>query len=286
MFLTTAMLLASFTAGDSNTGFVNKIHKGKDGDSKYVLFVPESFKLANKEFPLILFLHGAGERGDDGQLPVNQGIGNAIKFKGKEKTFGFFAIFPQARVKGSWKAGEPDAERALAILAEVQKNYPIDSKRIYLTGLSMGGSGTWSLAAAHPDKWAAIAPICGRGDPETASKIKHIPTWAFCGDQDNAKLVEANRTMVKALKGAGGEPRYSEYPFVGHNSWDSAYATPELYTWFLKHSTKGEPKAGDAKKSAALPASEVPPRVEVLPQDRPVTGGPIRRIFQNIRLRR
>ena len=225
-------------AGDSKTGFVNKIHKGKDGDSKYVLFVPHSFKLANKEFPCILFLHGAGERGEDGELPVKQGIGNAIKFKNNEKTFEFFTIFPQARLKGSWKAGEPDADRALAILEEVKKDYPIDSKRIYLTGLSMGGAGTWSLAAAHPEKWAAIAPICGRGDPETATKIKHIPCWAFCGDKDNAKLVDSTRGMIKALKAAGSEPRYSEYPFVGHNSWDSAYVTPELYPWFLKHSTK------------------------------------------------
>ncbi len=225
-------------AGDTKTGFVAKTHKGKDGDSKYVVFVPHSYK-ADKEFPLILFLHGAGERGDDGDAPVKQGIANGgIKFKGNEKTFPFFVIFPQARVKGSWKAGEADADRALAILDEVQKAYKIDSKRLYLTGLSMGGSGTWSLAAAHPDKWAAIAPICGRGDPETASKIKNIPTWCFCGDQDNAKLVEANRDMIKALKGAGGMPRYSEYPFVGHNSWDSAYVTPELYTWFLKHSIK------------------------------------------------
>jgi predicted peptidase len=169
--------------------------------------------------------------------PVSQGIGSAIKFKNNEKTFPFFVIFPQCRTKGTWKAGGPDADRALAMLEEVQKTYKIDSKRLYLTGLSLGGMGTWSLAAAHPDKWAAIAPICGSGDLSTAEKIKHIPTWAFCGDQDKF-FVEANRAMFKALKAAGGSPRYSEYPFVGHNSWDCAYATPELYTWFLKNSTK------------------------------------------------
>jgi predicted peptidase len=225
-------------AGETQTGFLNKIYKGKDGDSRYVVFVPHAYK-ADKDYPLILFLHGAGERGDDGELPVKQGIGNGgIKFKNYEKTFPFFVVFPQARLKGSWKAGEPDADRALAILDEVQKSYKIDSKRLYLTGLSMGGSGTWSLAAAQPTKWAAIAPICGRGDPETAAKIKHLPTWCFCGDQDGATLVEANRDMIKALKAAGGTPRYSEYPFVGHNSWDCAYVTPELYSWFLKQSIK------------------------------------------------
>jgi predicted peptidase len=229
---------ALLQAQEGKTGFLSKVHKGKDGDSKYVVFVPHAYT-GEKEFPLILFLHGAGERGDDGQAPVKQGIANGgIKFKNNEKNFPFFVIFPQCKVKGNWKAGSPDAERALDILAEVQKAYKIDEKRLYLTGLSMGGSGTWSLAAAYPNKWAAIAPICGGGDPATADKIKHIPCWCFCGDRDAAKLVDANRAMIKALKGAGGDPRYTELPFVGHNSWDCAYVTPELYAWFLKQSIK------------------------------------------------
>lgn len=224
-------------AGDAKHGFLSKVFKGDKGESKYGLFVPHGYS-GEKEYPLILFLHGAGERGDDGQKPVLQGIGNAIKFKGKEKTFPFFVIFPQAATKGSWKAGGPDANRALAILDEVQKTYKIDSKRIYLTGLSMGGAGTWSLAAAHPNRWAAIVPICFGGDPNIASEIKHIPCWCFCGDQDSPRLLEGCRSMVKALKAAGGEPRYSEFPYVRHNSWDSAYVTPELYTWLLSHKLK------------------------------------------------
>ncbi len=222
-------------AGDAKTGFVNMIHKGKDGDSKYVVFVPHSYT-GEKAMPLILFLHGAGERGDDGLASVTQGIGNGIKFKNNEKKFPFFVVFPQCKLKGSWKAGGADADRALAILDEVQKAYKIDDKRLYLTGLSLGGSGTWSLAAAHPTKWAAIAPICGGADPDMAVKIKDLPCWCFCGDQDGG--IEKNRAMVKALKAAGGNPRYSEYPYVGHNSWDSAYVTPELYTWFLKQPSK------------------------------------------------
>ena len=224
-------------AGDGKTGFLPRVHKGADGDSKYYLFVPHSYT-GDKEYPLILFLHGAGERGDDGEAPVKQGIGNAIKFKGGEQKFQFFVIFPQCRAgkEHNWRAGGSDAAGALAILDEVQKTYKIDSKRVYLTGLSMGGFGTWSLAAAYPDRWAAIAPICGGGDPGTAEKIKHIPCWCFCGDQD--KLVVGCRTMVKALQAAGGNPRYSEFPFVGHNSWDSAYVTPELYAWLLSHKLK------------------------------------------------
>ena len=231
------LLLALFVAvavpcraGDKiETGFVNKVYKG---ESKYVVFVPHDYK-GDKAYPLILFLHGAGERGEDGQLPVKQGIGNAITFKGGEAKFPAFVVFPQCRAGGNWKAGGPDAERALAILAEVQKEYRIDARRVYLTGLSMGGSGTWSLAAAYPDRWAAIVPICGRGDPESADKIKHIPCWCFVGDKDAPDTVKNARDMVAALKKAGGEPRYSEFPYVGHNCWDSAYVTPELYPWLL-----------------------------------------------------
>jgi predicted peptidase len=228
---------ANSRAGDLKHGFVPRVHKGADGDSKYYLFVPHSYT-GEKEYPLILFLHGAGERGDDGETPVKQGIGNAIKFKDGEKKFPFFVMFPQCGKKGFWKAGGPDADRAMAMLDTVMKEYKIDSKRLYLTGLSMGGAGTWSLAAAHPEKWAAIAPICFGGDPSTAEKIKHIPCWCFCGDKDNPKLLEGCRTMVKALQAVGGAPRYSEYPYVGHNSWDSAYVTPELYPWLLSHKLK------------------------------------------------
>jgi predicted peptidase len=231
------LCMTSAPAAEPERGFLNKTFKDDKGESKYVVFVPQDYS-GDKEYPLILFLHGSGERGDDGQAPVKQGIGNAIKFKDKDKTFPFIVVFPQAAKGGSWKAGDPDAERALAILAEVQKTYKVDAKRLYLTGLSMGGAGTWSLAAAFPDKWAAIVPICGGGDPELAGKIKHIPCWCFVGDKDGASLVEKTRAIVKALKDAGGEPRYSEYPYVGHNSWDPAYVTGELYTWLLVQKLK------------------------------------------------
>jgi predicted peptidase len=101
----------------------------------------------------------------------------------------------------------------------------------------MGGGGTWSLAAAYPDRWAAVAPICGGGDPANASKIKDIPCWAFCGDADKGAIGKM-RDMVAALKTAGGMPRYSEMPYVGHNSWDPAYVTPELFPWMLAQKRK------------------------------------------------
>ena len=223
-------------AGDKiETGFVKKTFKAADGESRYVVFVPHGYT-GEKEYPLILFLHGSGERGDDGEAPVKQGIGNAITFKGGDKKFPFFVVFPQCRAKGSWTAGGPDADRALAILDEVQRTYKIDTKRIYLTGLSLGGHGTWTLAAARPDRWAAIVPICGSGDTAAAEKIKDIPCWAFIGDKDGG--LDRTRAMIDALKKAGGNPRYSEFPYVGHNSWDPAYVTPELYSWLLSHKRK------------------------------------------------
>ena len=127
------------------------------------------------------------------------------------------------------------------MLDEVMKEYKVDHKRQYLTGLSMGGMGTWSIAIAHPDRFAAIVPICGRGDTSAADKIKNLPCWCFHGDADTAVKVEGSREMIDAMK-AGGEPKYTEYAGVGHNSWDKAYGTDELYTWLLEQKSPGEPR--------------------------------------------
>ena len=226
--------LATLHAGDTTTGFVSKIHKGPDGESKYVVFVPADYK-ADKAYPVILFLHGSGSTGDDGQKQVKAGLAKAIR--DKKGKFDFITIFPQAKTKG-WQANGENGKRALAILDEVQKDYKTDTKRVYLTGLSMGGFGTWSLAAAYPERWAAIAPICGGGDPATAAKFKDIPCWCFHGDADKVVPADRSRAMIKALKAAGGEPRYDEYSDVDHNSWDRAYANAELYAWFLKQASK------------------------------------------------
>jgi predicted peptidase len=233
LFALSAVIVAAH-AGDKKTGFIRKVHKGKDSDAKYIVFVPPDYK-GDKEYPVILFLHGAGSTGDDGEKQIKGGLAKAIR--DKKQDFPFIVLFPQAHQKG-WGAKGESAKRALAILEEVQKDYKTDKKRVYLTGLSMGGFGTWSLAAAYPERWAAIAPICGGGDPNTAAKIKDIPCWCFHGDADPTVKVERSREMIKALKDAGGSPRYDEYPDVKHNSWDKAYATAELYTWFLKHATK------------------------------------------------
>jgi predicted peptidase len=217
------------------TGFVNKTYKNADGhESPYVVFVPHDYD-GSKPVPVILFLHGAGETKGGQKQPVEVGIGPAVKKRAK--TFPAIVIIPQAETRG-WQASGPNAKRALAMLADVAKEYKTDPNRVYLTGLSMGGFGTWSLAAAHPDRWAAIVPVCGGGDPKAAEKIKDIPTWVFHGDQDNAVPVQRSRDMVAALKAAGGHPKYTEYPGVGHNSWDKAYNTDDLWTWLFEQKKK------------------------------------------------
>jgi len=225
---------AGLFAGDklAKPGFHRFVYKGDGKDAPYYVYVPQNYN-AEKGAPLILFLHGAGETNNEKKL-LQVGLPNTLE---KKKAFPFLVMVPMALTKG-WQAEGPNAKRALAQLEDVKKKYKVDAKRIYLTGLSMGGFGTWSLAAAHPEMWAAIAPICGGGNPESAVKIKDIPCWCFHGDADTAVPVQKSRDMIAALKKAGGKPKYDEYPGVGHNSWDRAYANKELYSWFLSHKLK------------------------------------------------
>jgi predicted peptidase len=240
--LVLALGFVSLAQGEDQvkTGFVDKTFKNADGTtSPYVVFVPKDYD-GKKEYPVILFLHGAGETKNpkatkEGKMPVEVGIGPAIKKR--EKDFPFIVVIPRAENFG-WGATSENAKRALSMLDEVMKEYKTDAKRQYLTGLSMGGMGTWSVAMAHPDRFAAIVPICGRGDTKTAEKIKDLPCWAFHGDADTAVKVEGSRDMIEAIKKAGGKPKYTEYPGVGHNSWDKAYGTAELYTWLLEQKKK------------------------------------------------
>jgi len=234
--LAVALIAAPAFAQDKpRTGFVDAKFKNKDGsESPYVVFVPHSYD-PEKQLPVILFLHGSGETKGGTKMPIDVGLPPAIKKM--EKTFEFITIIPQSE-KRTWQATSDDGKRAVAILDEVMKKYNGDPKRVYLTGLSMGGFGTWSMAAAFPDRWAAIAPVCGGGDTSKAETIKDIPCWNFHGDADTAVKVDLSRKMIEALKAAGGKPKYTEYPGVPHNSWDKAYDTKELYTWLLEQKKK------------------------------------------------
>lgn len=241
--LVLVMSVSPAAAADKGT-FVDKTFKNEDGtESPYVVFVPAKYDPA-KPSPVLLFLHGAGETKGGQKMPIEQGVAPHIKRReAKNEPFPFVTIIPQAEaaktdIPGRWHPDNPDGKRALAMLDAVMKEYNGDPSRVYLTGLSMGGYGTWAIAAAHPDKFAAIAPICGGGEAAWAEKLKGVPTWCFHGVEDQAVKVEKSREMIEAIKAAGGKPRYSEMPYVGHNSWDAAYSHDELYAWLLSHRKK------------------------------------------------
>jgi predicted peptidase len=239
-FLLAASLLAAAlaparAAEKPKTGFIDKSFKNANGTtSPYVVFIPKDYD-GTKPYPIILFLHGSGETKGGMKMPKEVGIGPAIKKR--EAEFPFIVVIPQSE-KRTWQANSDDGKRAIAILDEVEKEYKTDANRQILSGLSMGGFGTWSIAAAHPDRWAAIVPVCGGGNPKDAAAIKSIPCWCFHGDADNAVPVKRSRDMIEALKTAGGTPKYTEYEKVGHNSWDNAYGTDDLYKWLLEQKKK------------------------------------------------
>ena len=210
-------------------------------DADYLLFLPDGYGAdSKKRWPLILFLHGAGERGSDVWNVAKHG---PPKFDTTATNFPFIVVSPQCPDGKIWSD-----ELALALLDEIEAKYPVDTHRVYLTGLSMGGYGTWSLGTKHPERFAAIAPICGGGelipiilaqdfDKAQLAELKKLGVWAFHGGKDPVVPTAESERMVNALKQAGcKDVKLTIFPEAQHDSWTQAYADPELFTWFLKHS--------------------------------------------------
>jgi predicted peptidase len=193
----------------------------------YLLFLPRSYEAKDQEkWPLILFLHGAGETGSDLAKVKKHGPPKIVE---KKKDFPFIVVSPQAPRRG-W-----DPEVLNALLDDVVAQYRVDKDRIYLTGLSMGGYGTWALAAAHPERFAAIVQICGGGRPADAKLLKDLPIWVFHGAKDRAVPIARSKAMVEAIKKVGGNVEFTIYPDAEHDSWTETYNNPKLYEWLLKH---------------------------------------------------
>lgn len=204
----------------------------------YVLSLPNDYAQNNEAYPLLLFLHGAGERGSDLQALREHGIPRAL-LNGLELPF--VVVAPQCPVNDTW-----DHHRLAltALLDEVGAQYRVDPDRVYLTGLSMGGFGTFDLAQAFPERFAAIAPICGgvrhlREVETFARRLKSIPAWVFHGALDDIVPLESSQQIVDALKAIGADVRFTVYPDLQHNSWTVTYDNPELYTWFQQHRRGG-----------------------------------------------
>ncbi|MHB1356973.1 MAG: carboxylesterase family protein [Anaerolineae bacterium] len=199
----------------------------------YWLHVP-TMSQPGTAYPLILFLHGAGERGDNLDLVKVHGIPKIVE---SQPDLPFITIAPQCPLDSSWPF-ELDVLEAL--MDDVLANLPVDPARCYLTGLSMGGYGTWALAAQCPERWAAIAPICGGGSwlngfPQRVLRLVNLPVWAFHGAKDPVVPLAESQHLVDALVAGGGDARLTVYPEAGHDSWSETYANPELYQWFLAH---------------------------------------------------
>jgi len=235
--LLTAPLFAAAAAPDlSGKGFQTRVFVDAEGGAHpFVVFIPASYHPGSHP-PVMLFLHGSGERGENNLDHLIVGIGPAI-WK-RKMTFPFVVVLAQCRPDSSWRPDDPDARWALGMLEQTQKEFATDPDRVVLTGLSMGGNGTWLIAAQDPTAWSAIVPMCARPDVANAEKFAaaHLPIWNFCGDQDRAETVKANRDMAEAFKTLGANAKYTEYPNVPHNCWDNAYGTDELYTWMLAQS--------------------------------------------------
>ena len=202
-------------------------------NARYLLYLPKAYDPNQpKRWPLILFLHGAGQRGNWLWLVKVTGLPRMFwpNLLHRRKDFPFIVVSPQCARNVWWST---DALNAL--LNEVVNKYMVDNERIYVTGLSMGGFATWSLAMKYPHRFAAIAPICGGGNPANVCAIKHLPVWTFHGARDKTVPIGQTENLVEALKKCGGNVRFTIYPRAGHDAWTETYANPELYTWFLKH---------------------------------------------------
>lgn len=227
----------------------------KDEHFKYRLMVPEKIE-EGKKYPVILFLHGAGERGSDNEKQLSY-LPTWMATPEMRAKYPCFLIAPQCREGEKWAdvdwsrpesdklPKEPSDQMQVAVkaLEHVIADYPVDKNRIYLTGLSMGGYGSWDLAMRRPKFFAAVAPVCGGGDESQAELLLGTPIYAYHGDADTAVPVDRTRRMIKALKAAGAEPKYKELPGVGHNSWSPAYQDADgVVPWMFEQKRTDEKK--------------------------------------------
>ncbi len=213
----------------SERGFLRRYWVNGGAERRYVVYVPDTYDPVELT-PALLFLHGRGEEGTDGWAQVAVGLGPAIMLA--PDRWPFIAVFPQKpRDPHGWVE---HASLALGALAQTRDEWAVDPARIYLTGVSLGGFGSWLLGARRRDLFAAIAPVCGGGDPADAPELAGLPTWAFHGEADPVVPPRHSESMVEAVRAAGGDPKLTLYPGIGHNSWDRAYQEERVAEWLLE----------------------------------------------------
>lgn len=200
---------------------------------QYLSWLPDGYNAdPAKRWPLIVFLHGAGERGNDVAMVAKNGLAKNVAV---HNDLPAIVIAPQCPAQEWWL---PSALNRM--LDEVMLKYRVDPDRVYLTGLSMGGFGTWAWSMTNPERFAALVPVCGGGDPDGAKRLKGLPIWAFHGGQDEVVPLRGSECMVEAVWATGGNARLTIYPDTGHDSWTAAYSEPELYPWLFAQQRQKE----------------------------------------------
>lgn len=213
----------------------------RDGEStpadslRYLVHLPDDYAAdTGRGWPLVLFLHGAGERGSDLELAAVHG---PPKLADAGHEFPFILVTPQCAESSQWVS---ELSTLSVLLDEVTATYRVDPERITVTGLSMGGFGTWGLAVRYPDRFAAIAPICGGLWLQSAAPLRDLPVWAFHGDADDVVPITATEQIVSELRALDADVRFTRYAGVGHDSWTETYENPAFYEWLLSHRRNGD----------------------------------------------
>lgn len=237
LFLLAALLAIALFAGcasthPTQTGTLFDTIDDGGTTRPYAVYIPRDYTATGEPWPVIVFLNGRGECGTDGQRQLTQGLYPAMI--NDPKGWPFIAIFPQKPETVSlWRKWDP---YVIACLKDVQARYHTDPTLVYLTGLSQGGGGTWSIASLHPNLFAAIAPICGVRDVQLdTAALKGTPVWAFHGAKDDVVTPDTTTKITDAIKAAGGDPKVTIYPDLNHGSWDRTYRDMKLGEWFLEH---------------------------------------------------
>ena len=225
-FVLLTVMLAASASAQTRLAYDGGWTDTASGDA--IVSLPEGYDAApDRDWPLLLFLHGAGERGDSLAVVAVHG---PLKERAAGRDLPFVIVAPQVPTGSRWTVG-----RVAAALDAAIAQYRIDESRVYLTGLSMGGFGTWEAIMRMPERFAAAVPICGGGLPLGIEAASDVPVWAFHGAMDPVVPIEMSVGMVRTLRNAGGDVRFTVYPDAGHDSWSEAYASDDLYTWLLSH---------------------------------------------------